>query len=59
MTYRVKVLFYMDCEVYEMQCPETFGSLTEAIRFQSILEERYADTTAGRYIGSRVYRERR
>lgn len=59
MTYRVRVLFVRDGEIYEMQCPETFDRLTEAIRFQSLLEDRYADTTAGRYIGSRAYREPR
>lgn len=59
MAYRVIVLFERDGKTYEMECPETFGRLTEAIRFQVILEDRYADTTAGRYIGSRVYKERR
>lgn len=59
MAYRVRVLFDMHGKTYEMQCPETFDRLTDAIRFQSILEDRYADTTDGRYIGSRAYRERR
>lgn len=56
--YRVRVLFERDGKTYEMECPETFRRITEAIAFQRILSDRYRECRQGRYIGSRAYREK-
>lgn len=54
--YRVRVLFERDGKTYEMECPERFHRIIDAIQFQGYLQDRYENTTRGTYIGSRAYR---